>query len=209
MSTSVEMVQPAELAELAETIQREHAAVGAAAMMMLYHGIACGEALIKAKACVGRGHWMVWMNANLPFGQTTASSYMAVARHRDALLAAEDVTTMQTAIRYLKEHRLTTQTRIDQARIVEIRERAAAEGISRAARMLGESYGTVRRYAQGAEKVKRTRTPGSGVRIAFTDQRIGKLASWMAHHLFQDVAVDDRIRDLALQALQATFGGES
>lgn len=196
------------LDKLANAANHEHELCFKAAMTMLYHGIAAGEALNEAKSLVPRGSWATWLAENVSFRQTTAASFMLVARHKDYLLSCKDVTTMQAALEELRRQKLTTQTRIDDERIALIRERAAAIGVSAAARELGESFGTVQRYASGKAKLKRVKPANSGTqrRIGITDEMIERLAAWMARKLWKDErAVTDALRDLALEALRTAL----
>lgn len=203
--------EPTRLEKLANAANHEHDLCFKAAMSMLYHGIAAGEALIEAKSLIPRGQWMRWLAENVTFSQTTAASFMLVARHKDHLLSCQDVTTMQTALERLRRDKLTTQTRIDDDRITEIRQRAREVGTNAAARELGESYGTVQRYASGAQKVRRVKPPSSGTQPKVTSgeithKMIERLAVWMGQRLCHPPAeVNAQLRQLAHEALQAVF----
>lgn len=140
----------ATLGDLAQAIRHEHIAVHKSAMTMLYHGIACGELLIQAKAEVPRGDWTRWVAANVPeIGQTTVCQYMQVARHKEMLLACEDVTTMQHALWKLRDERQTTRTLRSVPEIEEIATEARENGINATARKHGMNYTTVQRYSKG------------------------------------------------------------
>lgn len=201
-------VEPTRLEHLADVANGKHREVYKAAMTMLYAGIAAGEALNEAKTLVPRGDWLDWVRDNCQFSGTTSANYMLVARHKDYLLAQSDIDTMQKAIVKLRAEKMTTQTRIDQARIQEIRETAAEHGINGARRILGESYGTVARYANGAEKTKIVKPPGSGTqaRVNINSLMIERMAEWLCKRLGKNRAVNDQIRQLALEALQTSFG---
>ena len=68
------------LQELAQAIGREHQAAVSAARSAVEHAIKCGELLLKAKATVGHGGWLAWVETNCTFGQRTAQGYMRLAR---------------------------------------------------------------------------------------------------------------------------------
>lgn len=203
------------LVELARIANERHGNVLFAGMTMLYAGIAAGEALNEAKAQVPHGGWQAWCRENLTFGTTSACHYMLVARHRERLLAVDEVTTMQKALRYLQANKLTTQTRIDDERIAEIRAAAAVHGFSRAARLLDESFSTVRKYAQGHQKMtteqrreamlKRRGHAPVHARISITDPMIERMAVWLHDHFAPQPrkGVNDFWRGLAVDALGA------
>ena len=204
----VVLADTSRLDQLAERANGKHRESYQAAMTMLYAGIEAGEALIEAKEIHGRWGWMDWCRDNLDFGYTTACSYANVAKHKDRILAEDGIDTMQKALRYLRANRLTTQSRIDDQRIEEIKAAAATHGVSEAARLLGESFGTVQRYAAGAVKTKRVKSPISGTQrsIEMDDAMIDRMASWMGRRLFKPArGVDDKLRALAREALIATL----
>jgi Protein of unknown function (DUF3102) len=205
--SALSIVEPNRLDHLADVANGKHREAYKAAMTMLYAGIEAGEALIEAKSLVKHGEWVPWVRANCQFGDTAATSYMMVARHKDYLLAQPDVDTLQKAILKLKAEKLTTQTRIDDERIAEIRQAAEEHGINGAARLLGESYGTVHRYASGFEKTKRVKALGSGrqQRVAINSLMVERMAEWLVKRLGKGQPVNDKVRELALEALRAAL----
>lgn len=203
--SALTIVEPTRLDQLADVANGKHREAYQAAMTMLYAGMASGEALIEAKAAVGHGGWTDWCKDNLDFGVTTASNYMLVARHKEHILSHDEVTTMQKALRLLKQDKLTSQTRIDEARIQEMRVMAAEHGYSKAASILGESFSTVRRYAQGHEKTKHVKPPTSGTRVQINSLMIERMAEWLVKRLGKGQPVNDRVRELALEALRTAL----
>jgi hypothetical protein len=70
---------PSNLAALAVKINSEHREFIKAAQSAVTRGIACGEALISAKAQVKRGHWLRWLRENCIVAESTAQLYMKLA----------------------------------------------------------------------------------------------------------------------------------
>jgi hypothetical protein len=68
------------LPDLPQAIDREHQAAISAARRAVEHAIACGQLLLQAKAEVGHGGWLPWLQSNCKFGQRTAQGYMRLAR---------------------------------------------------------------------------------------------------------------------------------
>jgi hypothetical protein len=68
------------LADLAQRINTEHAAVGAAMKSGLEHALRAGELLFEAKASVDHGEWLPWLECNCDIAQRTAQAYMRLAR---------------------------------------------------------------------------------------------------------------------------------
>jgi hypothetical protein len=117
-------VRPVEdLAELAATANREHAAGEADVRAGLEHFRAAGEALLKAKKRCGHGRWLPWLKANVKFSQQTASVYMRVAQDWDKLPAAGN---LRDALRLLTE--VADGREEERQRREETRRRAAAAG---------------------------------------------------------------------------------
>jgi hypothetical protein len=79
----VTVLPPRSLATLAADINREHREFIKAAQSAVQRAIACGEALIAAKAQVnaekGRGHWLRWLRDNCIVAESTAQLYMKLA----------------------------------------------------------------------------------------------------------------------------------
>jgi hypothetical protein len=75
------------LAELADQINREHAAVEAGLRASLHHAVLVGQLLIEAKRQIEHGNWGQWVGANCHFSEKTAQNYMRVARSLPALQA--------------------------------------------------------------------------------------------------------------------------
>ena len=69
-----------ELAPLADDINREHAEAERAFRGGLEHAIRAGELLLEAKASVGHGDWLPWVEQNCDFSTRLAQKYMRVAR---------------------------------------------------------------------------------------------------------------------------------
>jgi hypothetical protein len=70
------------LADLAERIKVEHAAVIAAVKQSLAHAMATGDLLAEAKAQLKHGQWRQWLAERCGIPERTASHYMRLARNR-------------------------------------------------------------------------------------------------------------------------------
>jgi transposase-like protein len=73
------------LAELAAIANREGELAVRAMRDTLNHAIACGEALLAAKAQISDGGWTEWLAANFQGSSTTAHRFMRVATYRDQI----------------------------------------------------------------------------------------------------------------------------
>lgn len=73
------------LEELATIINREHSDTGASLGAAITHAIACGEALLSARAKIAPGEWQPWCAANLTFHESQAKRYYRLAYYRDHL----------------------------------------------------------------------------------------------------------------------------
>lgn len=194
------------LASLASVANHEHGLCFKAAMTMLYHGIAAGEALVEAKALVGRGEWLNWLRENMTFSETAATSYMQVARHKDFLLSCEDVHTMQTALAKLRDEKLTSWARLTPELAHEVQDYAQEHGINAAAREFDLNYSTAHRYAHGllpAARLERAGKPAKRTKPngEITDDMIERLAEWIRARFYPTTPMTDDIRDMALQGL--------
>jgi hypothetical protein len=89
MTTSVsnEVKPGADLAHLAERINAAHAAAETALRAGLDHARTAGELLVQAKAQLGHGQWLPWLERNVCFSLRTAQAYMRVARRWQELEA--------------------------------------------------------------------------------------------------------------------------
>jgi len=75
------VIRPTRLDELRAGIDRELEAAVAAFRTSVAHAIRAGELLAEAKALVGHGHWLDWVNANCLASLRTAQDYMYLAKH--------------------------------------------------------------------------------------------------------------------------------
>ena len=92
-----------ELEDLAREINAAHEAAQAAATTAIEHAIACGKALIKAKAKVGHGNWLPWLEKNckalISRSQRTAQVYIQLAKRVDSNPQhAADLTSIRQAL---------------------------------------------------------------------------------------------------------------
>jgi hypothetical protein len=86
VQTSPAPAQPS----LSQQINDAHKACIAASTAALAHAFRCGELLVLAKenAKAAKRSWLGWLKENCPdIHQTTASAYMRIAEHRDAIEA--------------------------------------------------------------------------------------------------------------------------
>jgi len=77
---------PSPLVELAETVNREHAACEAAVRSALEHARRCGEALLEAKEAVGHGGFEAWIILDCQVSPRQARNYMTLARNWDKIV---------------------------------------------------------------------------------------------------------------------------
>jgi DNA N-6-adenine-methyltransferase (Dam)/Protein of unknown function (DUF3102) len=72
------MTAPA-LPDLAQEIEREHAAAARDARSAMEHAIRCGELLLQAKAALAHGEWLPWLEANTTVSARQSQRYMRLA----------------------------------------------------------------------------------------------------------------------------------
>ena len=70
--------------QLAQAINRHHAACRDADRAALTHAIRAGELLMDAKAALHHGEWGAWVAAHCTFAARTAQLYMQLARYAQA-----------------------------------------------------------------------------------------------------------------------------
>ena len=75
------------LIALAAAVRTAHAGVMLAATNLIEHMLAAGDALIAAKATVGRGNWLSWLREECDLSERQAQKYMTIARGRAVLEA--------------------------------------------------------------------------------------------------------------------------
>ena len=92
-------------AVLAQAIDQEHQAYIGAARSAIEHAIRCAELLLEAKAQVGHGGWLPWIEANLLFGDRQARKYMRLAEHTDRIGIENADLTIDGAMALLADHR--------------------------------------------------------------------------------------------------------
>jgi hypothetical protein len=90
------------LASLANTANIEHAAFEATASAAVAHAIACGEALIEAKAQLRHGQWLSWLADHVEFNDRQAQRYMQIARNASRV---SDLDSVRAALSELAEQR--------------------------------------------------------------------------------------------------------
>lgn len=73
------------LTTLADEIRSEHEQVGIAMRSALVHAMRVGELLIEAKAQIGHGCWLPWLEEHCDLAERTAQAYMRLYRDRDRL----------------------------------------------------------------------------------------------------------------------------
>jgi hypothetical protein len=90
---------PADLDDLARRINAEHDQVRNFAKAGLQRAIEAGRLLIEAKALVGHGNWLPWLQANCTVTARSAQTYMLVARQFTELDAAKCATVAHLSFR--------------------------------------------------------------------------------------------------------------
>jgi hypothetical protein len=88
------------LAHIASELRTEVAAVERSWRDVVGHAIRAGELLLEAKAAVGHGEWLPWLEANFPGSERTARNYMRLATNRQHVA---DLPTVREAIATLTE----------------------------------------------------------------------------------------------------------
>ncbi len=91
-----------DLPSLAGTIQWEFEKSEKAFETALHHGIACGHALIAAKAKVPHGSWMSWVEGNTTISHSTVNMFMSLASNSQRV---ENLETIREALKLLAEDR--------------------------------------------------------------------------------------------------------
>jgi hypothetical protein len=76
---------------LAAGIRQEVEAAEADFQSAVAHAVRAGELLIEAKATVGHGGWIPWLERNFAFTRQTASGYMRLAKHPDHMEGAPSI----------------------------------------------------------------------------------------------------------------------
>jgi hypothetical protein len=69
----------ADAPNLAERIEAEHQAATSAARTAIEHAVECGKLLIEAKAQIGHGGWLVWLEAHTSVSARQSQRYMRLA----------------------------------------------------------------------------------------------------------------------------------
>jgi hypothetical protein len=77
------------IGDLARQIEIEHKAAVDAWDNVMERVIACGRLLLQAKARVGHGLWLSWVEEHLTLGIRQVQNYMRVAEHASALPNAQ------------------------------------------------------------------------------------------------------------------------
>ena len=85
-SAPAHVAQVAALPDLAERINALHGQALAAAHTSIERAIECGRLLLQAKASIGHGGWLDWVEANLSFGDRQARKYMRVAANGEEIV---------------------------------------------------------------------------------------------------------------------------
>jgi hypothetical protein len=86
---------------LAERIEAAHTSATRYARNALEFAALCGELLLEAKAQVGHGNWLAWVEANLTFGERQARKYMRLAQHFDQIGSENADLTLDQAVALL------------------------------------------------------------------------------------------------------------
>jgi Protein of unknown function (DUF3102) len=76
------VTQSNSLADLAAQIKTYHEATVAALKRSVEFAIKAGECLLEAKAQLGHGHWLPWLDKNCTISERTAQLYMKLAKNK-------------------------------------------------------------------------------------------------------------------------------
>lgn len=145
--------EPAMLEELADTVNREHRLVEQAVSAALGHAIKAGEALLQARERVPTGDWQRWLKDNVDFSYPTATNYVRLAQHRDAVLASGEKT-VSRALTFLRTRPQQFNTNSYSDDVRDAAQALVDSGLSYddTAALIGVSSGTVRRWVDPAAK---------------------------------------------------------
>jgi Protein of unknown function (DUF3102) len=95
------------LAGLAKKINAAHSKMQQAMKAALGHAVEAGEMLLEAKATLGHGDWLLWLDRNCTVSPRTAQAYMRVARNfpkLEAKSAAVADLTLRDALAQMASH---------------------------------------------------------------------------------------------------------
>ena len=81
------VVEPLTLADLGKKIKSDHEALTASIRYIVDRAISIGEDLNKAKALVGHGSFLKWVDLNCDMTNKTAQRYMKLATNKTVLMA--------------------------------------------------------------------------------------------------------------------------
>ena len=148
MSVAVETSAERRLLELAEIIGREHQLARQAAHAMLEHALACGDALLEAKAMLPAGEWGRWVEQILPDGTkvTMCGNYMRLAYLREHIDPEMTLTANLRALRGVPGVPLGTQKHSEETKQRAREMYADGVHVKRIAREVGASHRSVSQW---------------------------------------------------------------
>ena len=116
--------------QLAAEINLLHEAAEQHATQAVVYAARCGEKLCQAKAALGHGQWLPWLEGNCRVKKSQAAKYMSLAKEMPELLAANfqstgNLPSLEHAAALLfasEEIKAEIQTRLDAGESVTVRE---------------------------------------------------------------------------------------
>jgi DNA-binding CsgD family transcriptional regulator len=209
------------LADLAETINREHELVAQAVADAVVHAIAAGEALLAAKALVPYGQWEAWWKTNTNHTAWTSRLYVRLAENKDEVLRSG-----ATSVAAARKHLVGTAA-VTLAGAVGHRERQAeAERLRNDGKtyqeiggVLGVSTATVRmmlnsEYAENhrrrnRESAKRRRAALKALEERERQQHLMKTVRKAGGAMAEMYSMAERMQDVLAQAHRETENREA
>ncbi len=86
-TTTVQILDQVLMSDLADRINDAYAALINSAQEAIRSAIECGKHLAHAKARVGHGEWLKWLEANTKVSDRQAQKLMRLASHAEEVLA--------------------------------------------------------------------------------------------------------------------------
>lgn len=200
--------EPAPLAELAATANREHELCEASERTTLRHAIAAGKALIACRehAAMG-GNWQRWLALNFRGSIDTARTYVRLAAHEASLDVGEEIgiTEARRLIAGLPDaHPRARQSLYPP----EIRAEAVALAreipVTHAAEKLGIPHTTLRYWCDpkaGQVAVEKHRAERAALKQVERDKAIGRAVRKAGQALAESYSLSNRMDGVLNQAL--------
>lgn len=163
------------LDELARILNHELDVFEETGVSLLESAIRVGEALLAAKRQVPHGKWRRWLNENCVRAETTATTYMRIARYQDVVRGR--ATSVISASKMLRGRPCAGNLELPSgfaSEVADLREEGMA--ISEIAHIVGVSHQTVRQILDPTAKERHRRNQRGRVALSDTDRAIVRRA---------------------------------